>query len=637
MSLWPTPLFITSMSGENLYQQYNFEILNNTSFNFARPGTPTDSHTAAMTAERKKLREQLPRINTGVTKNYLSQENSSSLKNTHVNSRNGTRNSKNSTAIKSPDQIENAGVTQAGYHVKFAVDSNPHERIQTEVDVADHDNESKEEERDVNGRKHRSRKIKAYRRASAPAQGIDYQGVDYYFKNAKQACPNNKRKGISIPTVHIETDETVDEHEDNTDNTDNVNNINDINDRNDRNDRNMNSSMSSSITSLSSTVSHCNPPSLSPCSSSSSLSSSVDMLSPALKQPSFPQAYANFTNPWAMRPKLKIISTDNESHSLPDIVPGSSYDDIPWSPAAMFLANYANSNLKQPLPDEEGQQVGEYIMGKVIGRGGFSTVKQAYTVDNYSGSMETVAVKIVKNINDSDDNERIQALLEREIAIWRRLDHPNIVNMISVEENDYATFVFSEYCPGGTLLDYVKKHCKCEGRGLDENEARNIFLEIAEGVRYLHNDMRLVHKDIKLDNILLDKDDTWKICDFGLTEFQSSANGFNDLIYNSAVGGSIAYCAPEQLRTPTPLKDPSVDVWSLGVVLFAMVTGQLPFSDSFEPRLQFKIINGRYDESLLDDSRVSCEFKDLLKGMFKTKPDQRLTINEVLEHRWCER
>ncbi|RIA96016.1 kinase-like domain-containing protein [Glomus cerebriforme] len=340
-----------------------------------------------------------------------------------------------------------------------------------------------------------------------------------------------------------------------------------------------------------------------------------------------------------MKPKAKTASSEQlynkESHSLPDTIVGSPYDNVPWSPAVSFLSNLAPS-IKKPLPDEEGQQVGEFIIGKVIGRGGFSTVKQAHTMDSYSGAMETVAVKIIKNNIDSDDNDSVQALLEREIAIWRGLNHPNILSMIAVEENDYATFIFSEYCPGGTLLDYIKKHCQCEGRGLDEDESRNIFLEISEAIRYLHNDMRLVHKDIKLDNVLLGKDDNWKICDFGLTEFQNSANGYNNILYNS-VGGSLAYCAPEQLRSPIPLKDPSVDIWSLGVVLFAMVTGQLPFSDSFGPRLQFKIINGRYDESLLDNAGVSCDLRDLLKGMFKTKPDQRLTISQVLEHRWCER
>ncbi|PKY41501.1 kinase-like protein [Rhizophagus irregularis] len=379
------------------------------------------------------------------------------------------------------------------------------------------------------------------------------------------------------------------------------------------------------------------PPSLSPCSSTSSLSSAVEMLSPenTNNQPFVPQD----CNYWSIKPKSKTIPTNHyktESHSYPDNMVGSLYDNVPWSPAVSFLSNLANSTVRKVLPDEEGQQIGEYIIGKIVGTGGFSIVKQAHTMDSYSGSMETVAVKIVKNHPGSDDNDRVQALLEREIAIWRRLDHPNIVHFLSVEENDYATFVFSEYCPEGTLLDFIKKHRKREGKGLDEDEARNIFLEAAEAVRYLHNDMRLVHKDIKLDNILLDKDDTWKICDFGLTEFQNSSNGYNNFLYNN-VGGSLAYCAPEQLRSPIPLKDPSVDVWSLAVVLFAMVTGQLPFNDDFEPRLQFKIINGRYDESLLDDAGVSDELKDLFKGMFKTKPDQRLTISQVLEHQWCER
>ncbi|CAG8628352.1 1163_t:CDS:1, partial [Acaulospora colombiana] len=174
--------------------------------------------------------------------------------------------------------------------------------------------------------------------------------------------------------------------------------------------------------------------------------------------------------------------------------------------------------------------------------------------------------------------------------------------------------------------------------GLDEEEARNIFLEITEAVRYLHNDMRLVHKDIKLDNILLDKEQTWKLCDFGLTEFQNDANGFGDLSSSDDIaGGSLAYCPPEQIRSKAPLKDPSVDVWSLGVVLYAMVTGQLPFMDDFEPRLQHKIINGRYDETPLYDVGASDELRDLLKGMFRTKPVDRLNITQVLEHKWCQR
>lgn len=229
-------------------------------------------------------------------------------------------------------------------------------------------------------------------------------------------------------------------------------------------------------------------------------------------------------------------------------------------------------------------------------------------------------------------------MLEREIAIWRELKHPNIVEMFSVKVTEYATFIFSEFCPGGTLLHYLKNYCKASprsGKGLDEDESRQIFLEVSSALRYLHNDMKLVHKDIKLDNIILDKDDAWKICDFGLTEFQNpEANGFSNL--GEIAGGSLAYSSPEQLRSKVSLRDPAVDIWSLAVVLFALVTGQLPFMDDFEPRLQYKIINGRYDESALHKAGANDELCDLLKGMFKTKPDQRLTITQVLDHPWCQ-
>ncbi|CAG8567159.1 5109_t:CDS:2, partial [Gigaspora rosea] len=312
------------------------------------------------------------------------------------------------------------------------------------------------------------------------------------------------------------------------------------------------------------------------------------------------------SSPLAIRPKLNVITEqpyNNDTHrslSLPDTVNASSYENIPWSPAVNFLANLAQATTSKPMPDDEGQQIGDYIIGKVIGRGGFSTVKEAIRMDDFS-SMEKVAVKI--------------ALLEREICIWKALDHPNIVQMISSKEDDYATYVFSEYCP---------------------DDARRIFLEIAEGLRYLHDDMRLVHKDIKLDNILLDKDDTWKICDFGLTEFQNDANGFANLTScDEEAGGSLAYCAPEQIRSKVPLKDPSADIWSLGVVLYALVVNHLPFMDDFAPRLQLKIMNGRYDESALYNAGVSDDLRDLLKLIFKSNPAQRLTISQILEHQWC--
>ncbi|CAJ0826798.1 14381_t:CDS:2, partial [Entrophospora sp. SA101] len=103
-------------------------------------------------------------------------------------------------------------------------------------------------------------------------------------------------------------------------------------------------------------------------------------------------------NNFNLRPKSKSISTENPftSYSLPDRVTPASYDDVPWSPAVSFLSSLASATSISPSPDDEGQQVGDYVLGKIIGRGGFSTVREGYTMDN-SCTMEKVAIKIVKN------------------------------------------------------------------------------------------------------------------------------------------------------------------------------------------------------------------------------------------------
>ncbi|CAG8722576.1 3581_t:CDS:2, partial [Cetraspora pellucida] len=468
-----------------------------------------------------------------------------------------------------------------------------------------------------------SKNSKAYRRQSAPAHGMPFVYFSksattsiHYFGHSEQdehKVHDSDNQSSKIPTVVTKRLESI-------------------------NDK-------SNLTS----------PSLSPCSSiSSSCSSTVS--SPA--QPAQAQQYQydkktlqTFNPPFqpgtfipqpvpthiTTRSRSRSISTGKPiqvSGSLPVIVSAASYQNLPWSPAVNFLANLAQSTVSQPMPYDEGQLVRDFIIGKVIGRGGFSTVKEAIRMDS-DGVMEKLAVKIVRKNQESDCNDRVQALLDREISIWRELIHPNIVPMIMYEEDEYATYVFSEYCSGGTLLNYIKKNCRGENKGLEEDEIRIIFLEIAEGLRYLHNDMKLVHKDIKLDNILLDREGTWKICDFGLTEFQNEANGFGELSDEEA-GGSIAYCAPEQARSKTSIKNPAVDIWSLGVVLYALVTNKLPFMDDFIPRLQYKIINGRYDEMALYESGCSDDLRDLLKKMFKTNFTQRLTINEILKHRWCQ-
>ncbi|KAF9997430.1 hypothetical protein BGZ80_007009, partial [Entomortierella chlamydospora] len=315
-------------------------------------------------------------------------------------------------------------------------------------------------------------------------------------------------------------------------------------------------------------------------------------------------------------------------------------------------------------PDEEGSQVGNYIMGKIIGYGGFSIVREATAIDLDDSTAACVAVKIVKTQTGARDNDRVQRMLEMEITIWSQVSHPNILPFITVERLPTDTFIFCELCTGGHLLHYLtyRNVPSPTSPGLQttqpltEDEARGIFNQIAEAVRYLHEEKRIVHRDIKLENILQHESGTWKLCDFGLAEYrdEDAAACFGDSLVPSrrasiygdseptcdinkdsdedeTKGGSLAYSSPEQLRCNKPLRCPSQDVWSLGVVLYALLTGKLPFHDEYEPRLQLQILNGRYEEPM--DS--SPEARDLLKNMFRLKPEDRWHIGQVRDSRWC--
>ncbi|KAG0306772.1 hypothetical protein BGZ98_001733 [Dissophora globulifera] len=444
-------------------------------------------------------------------------------------------------------------------------------------------------------------------------------------------------------------------------------------------------------------------PSLSPSSPSlnSALVTSLEQLSVSWKAPehtpSFPinrlhrsrtissGARPNFNSSFSSSGTLGSNSSlnpyQNSIMSPSTMVTSSSYSSLPFSPAVAFLSNFVDVTAPKMAPDEEGEQVGDFIMGKIIGHGGFSLVREAFAI-HLDGLVAQVAVKIVKTQTGLTDNDRVQRMLDKEIAIWSRLAHPNVLPFIAVEKLPTDTFVFCELCTGGHLLDFLTRQeapSYSTARpgstvGLEENQARLIFNQIAEAVRYLHEEKRIVHRDIKLENILQHEDGTWKICDFGLAEYQNDeaasyfgsplsptiynpraasnnannggngaqegASSNNDRSFDASmedveeddmVGGSLAYCSPEQLRSTKPLRCPSSDVWSLGVVLYALLTGRLPFQDEYEPRLQHQILNGRYE----DPTECSAEARDLLKNMFRSKPDDRWRIGQVIDSPWC--
>ncbi|KAI0233659.1 hypothetical protein L0F63_002324, partial [Massospora cicadina] len=300
-------------------------------------------------------------------------------------------------------------------------------------------------------------------------------------------------------------------------------------------------------------------------------------------------------------------------------ITSSSYSSLPSSAAVSFLSSFADGcELDKVAPDEEGEEVGNYIMGRVIAHGAFSTVREAYTMDPRDGSLVKLAVKVIRKDSAVEQNMARLLELETEVMLWKQLRHPNLLRFVELVDTEYAEFVFMELCPNGSLLDHVLAKGK-----LDEVEARHSFRQLAGAVRYLHEDAHLVHCDLKLENIVRAEDNSLRLSDFGLSQSQRRPSTPTQ----ATPKGSLAYCSPELLAAKG-VNSYASDIWSLGVILYAMVSGQFPFSDGFEPRLVMKIRSGNFTTP----STLTSPLRNLLKSMLCPDPLLRPTIQEVLEH-----
>src|SRR6267154_935878 len=196
---------------------------------------------------------------------------------------------------------------------------------------------------------------------------------------------------------------------------------------------------------------------------------------------------------------------------LSPIFPSFDQGTVSVSPAAMFLSAFSSAASTAPLPDDEGEEVEGYRLGSIIGYGGFSTIRRAF-----SPSGGTVAVKIVRRSDLASQANPNQARdrLENEASIWKTLSHEHILPLFHSAQTPYADFFFMLLCPAGTLYDILKR----DGRpALPHDDARTLFRQVVRGVRYLHEQMGLVHADLKLENVLVDDMGVCRIGDFGMT------------------------------------------------------------------------------------------------------------------------
>lgn len=381
-------------------------------------------------------------------------------------------------------------------------------------------------------------------------------------------------------------------------------------------------------------------PDLSPSSSASSVTSGVEAgqsltNNNSLSPIALPARHnRQWTSPGTTARKCEIIRRSNTlPSSHPNVSPigvsASSWGNAK-SPAASFLSSFASP--AEPTYAFDGDEIGDYVLGKSIGHGGFSTVREAFKISDG----KKVAVKVTNKTVEIDEREnmRVQMRLEQEIAIWKSLDHPNIVQYLDALETDYATYVVSEYCPNGNLLDLLIR--SSSSHKLSESLAKQLMIQLCSALSYLHNQVKVCHKDLKLENILFDDNVTLKLCDFGLSEYQNPNSVHSpDSLYaeleNGSAGGSLAYTAPEQLMQEKPVRCPSADIWSVGVILYTLMAGRLPFVDEYRPRMQQQIIQGQYTMP----ENISPQMEQVIRGCFDPNPESRWTANDILNSDWC--
>jgi len=262
-----------------------------------------------------------------------------------------------------------------------------------------------------------------------------------------------------------------------------------------------------------------------------------------------------------------------------------------------------------------------YELKEVIGKGKFGVVNLGI----HKKTQQQVAVKIINkdSIKTLEDKE----LVRIEIGILKLCHHPNVVRLLDHLENENYIFIVMEYIEGGTLGQYLKK----KNFNFSERQASSIMSQIASGIKYLHK-YGIVHRDLKPDNIMITQQNDFgviKIMDFGLSRIVSTQEKMVDGY------GTLSYVAPEVLlRTPY---NKEVDIWSMGVILYYMLCGHLPFKGNKEVVIAEKIVND--DIEFNDDEWEirSKKVKELISCCLKKEPEERITIDEFLNHPWFKK
>ena len=286
-------------------------------------------------------------------------------------------------------------------------------------------------------------------------------------------------------------------------------------------------------------------------------------------------------------------------------------DSSPPCPIENFNISEMLDESKKKKEKEKEFKIGNYLIKRTLGQGTFGKVKLGI----YLPSQEKVAIKILEKdrILEKDDEIRVK----REFDMLALFNHPNVILVAEIFESSDSFYSVMEYCEGGELFNFIVKN-----RRLSEEEAAFFYYQLINGLEYIHT-LGIVHRDLKPENLLLTKDHLLKIIDFGLSNYFKK--GQKELLVTPC--GSPCYASPEMVAGKK-YDGFKIDIWSTGIILYAMLCGYLPFEDKdndllFEKILECKLVFPKY---------ITKTSRDLIEKILVTDPDIRIGLQEIKNH-----
>ena len=301
------------------------------------------------------------------------------------------------------------------------------------------------------------------------------------------------------------------------------------------------------------------------------------------------------------------------SHEIMDAITSLDQENLVRSESCPHCSKIDISEMldESKKKKEEEYKIGNYLVKKTLGQGTFGKVKLGI----YLPTQEKVAIKILEKdrIVEKDDEIRVK----REFDMLASFNHPNVILVAEIFESTDSFYSVMEYCAGGELFNFIVKR-----RRLNEEEAAFFYYQLINGLEYIHS-LGIVHRDLKPENLLLTKDHVLKIIDFGLSNY--FREGQEDLLVTPC--GSPCYASPEMVAG-NKYNGFKIDIWSTGIILYAMLCGYLPFEDKDNDILFEKILECKLDfpKYITDTSR------DLIEKILVTDPNKRIDIPQIKEH-----